>query len=33
MGRTVFGLFEKQAPGQLIDRNIKTTGMEKTEED
>ena len=33
MGRTVSGLFEKQAPGQLIDRNIKTAGMEKTEED
>ena len=33
MARKVFGLFEKQAPGQLIDRNIKTTGMEKTEED
>ena len=31
MARKVFGLFEKQAPDQLIDRNIKITGMEKIE--
>ena len=33
MARNVFGLFDKLAPGQLIDRNIKIKGMEKIEED
>ena len=33
MARKDFGLFEKQAPGQLFDRNTKIKGMEKIEED